>query len=149
MAASAIPAVIDALVAALKSKSGLVGVQILDGPPNVDLQGDLIVVGLSIDTVEIDATHAIAGLASGKQDFDVMCLARSWTGSGSGFKARRDRAFALLDGVQAVLTADLTLGGAATRARLTQASYVPALTGQGSLVEVPFVVHVEAFSPNP
>jgi hypothetical protein len=148
MPASAIPGAIDALVTALKAATNPRDVQVLDGPPNVDLKGDLIVVGLSIDTSEVDATHEIAGLQSGRQDFDVMCMTRSWSGSGD-IAARRVRAFALLDAVQAVLTDDLTLGGAVTRARFTQVAYVPALTDRGPLVEIPFAVHIEAFNSTP
>lgn len=148
MTASAIPGALDALVAKLRAATNPRDVQVLDGPPNEDLRGDLIVVGLSIDTSEVDATHTIAGLGSGRQDFDVMCLTRSWTGGGD-IKARRDRAFALLDTVQSVLTEDLTLGGVVTRARFTQVAYVPALTDRGPLVEIPFAVHIEAFNSTP
>jgi len=102
---------------------------------------------LSPDDLDIEATRIIAGLGSDLESFTILGLIRSWSGSGL-VKPRRDRAFAALAAVHAVLMGDRRLGGAVTRARLTQVVYVPIRTAQGVGVEIPFRIDVDAHTTN-
>lgn len=148
-AASAIPAAIDGILAALRDAPGLAGVQIIDGPTTADVPGDVIAIGLAPDDLEINARHTVAGLLTGQQEFDVMCLARSWSGS-TNLKPRRDRAFALVSAVQAALDTDRSLGEAVTQARISSVIYIPAqIASQGALVTVVFHIQIDAFNASP
>lgn len=147
--ASAIPAAIDGILAALNNTPELVGVQIVDGPTTADVRGDVIAVGLAPEDLEINATHTIAGLLTGQQDFDVMCLARSWSGS-TILKPHRDRAFAMVTAVRDALDADRSLGDRVTRARISSVIYIPAqIAAQGAMVSVVFFVSINAFNASP
>ena len=146
-AASAIPAALDALVAGVERSPHLGGWQVLDGEVNRELRKDWVAIGLSPDDLDIEATRIIAGLGSDLESFTILGLIRSWSGSGL-VKPRRDRAFAALAAVHAVLMGDRRLGGAVTRARLTQVVYVPIRTAQGVGVEIPFRIDVDAHTTN-
>lgn len=141
---SAIPAVLDALVANLAV--ALPGVQILDGPATVEIEGDVVAVGFSADAggPAVEGTEAPAGLAGSREQFDVLGAASSWTGD-TLIKPRRDRAFEMLAAVKAELKRDQTLNGTCTQARLQVTDYIAEQTTKGAVVTVTFRVGVVAF----
>lgn len=142
---SAVPSALDALVALFAVK--LPGTQIVDGPPTVDIAGDVVAVGVTPDDPsDVQSTEDIAGLGAVQESFDVLCLARSWSG-GDGVKTQRDRTYRLLTAVKSALAADESLGGVVTRARLAGSSYGPWRTSAGQLVvDVTFRITVETFT---
>jgi hypothetical protein len=142
---SAIPTVLDALRAGLGV--AMPGVQILDGPPTVEVQGDVVAVGFSPDPdgAAVEATEATADLGGGgREDFDVLGAASSWTGD-TEIKTRRDRAFALIAAIKGELKRDPHVGGTCAQARLRITDYVPAQTTKGAVVTVTFRISVVAF----
>jgi hypothetical protein len=141
---SAIPAVLDALRAGLTVATP--GVQILDGPPVEEVQGDVIAIGWDPDPdgAGVEATEAPAGLSGSREEFDVLGAASSWTGD-TDIKARRDRAFALVAAIRDELKRDPHVGGTCAQARLRVTDYVPAQTTKGAVVTVTFRVSVVAF----
>lgn len=142
---SALPATLDALVALFTS--ALPGVQVVDGPVTQDVRGSVVAVGLAPqDPTPADASEVAAGLRVRRESFDVLCLARSWSGN-DAVKAQRDRTFELVAGVKAALNADRTLGGVVLGAEFAGFSYVPWRTERAQLVvDVTFRVSVDALS---
>lgn len=142
---SAVPATLDALVALFQVK--LAGTQIVDGPPTVDVAGDVVAVGVTPDDPgDVASTEDIAGLGAVQESFDVLCLARSWSG-GDGVKAQRDRTYRLIAAVKTAVAADESLGGVVTRARLAGSSYSPWRTSTGQLVvDVTFRITVDTYT---
>lgn len=129
---SAVPDALDALVA--MGRRALPRVQVVDGPPTVDIVGDVIAVGITPnDPADVEAVEDIRGLAVVGESFTVACVARSWSGNDS-VKAQRDRTYALLAPVKAALQADPTLGGVVLRARFAGSSYMPWRSEQNQLV---------------
>jgi hypothetical protein len=108
---SRIPATIDALVSIFTV--ALPDVQVLDGPPNVDLASDFVVVGWSpyADTAA-DAQQQFASLGTQRreEDFTIVCYADSYSGD-TGASVRRARVFQIVGVAETALRADATLGG--------------------------------------
>jgi hypothetical protein len=108
---SRIPATIDALVAIFVG--ALPDVQILDGPPDVNLEADFVAVGWSpyADTA-VDAQQQFVSLGARQreEDFTVICYADSYSGD-TDTSGRRARVFQLVGAVETALRADPTLGG--------------------------------------
>lgn len=128
---SAVPAALDALVALFGSR---VSAQIIDGPPTQDVAGDVVAVGLApSEPVDVQSTETIAGFDTVEEFFDVLCLARSWSGN-DGVKAQRDRTYVLLDAAKTAVLEDPTLSGVVTRARFSGSTYMPWRTERGQLV---------------
>lgn len=147
---SAIPTVLDAFVAALRTSTDLVGVQVIDGEPFTDLEGDVVIVGFSPDRLAVTQTETGADLAGGDlETFDVVNVASSWSGDPE-LKPRRDRAFTLLAAVRAVLRHDQTLAGTCMWAGLTVSALAQGQTRKdgawtGAQATVEFVVTVRVF----
>jgi hypothetical protein len=114
MVTSAIPGVIDALLAV--ATAALPGVTVIDGFDPTDAgMPDSLQIGVDSDADGL-ATAATAAQAWANANYravdeegDVMCLARSWRGEAVQ-KAARDGAYATLDGLAAALQADPSLG---------------------------------------
>lgn len=141
---SAIPAVLDALVAVLRDAPALAGVQVLDGQPVVETEPDVIAVGFSPERVAVEGTDAVAGLNTEREAFDVVGLASSWRGD-PDIKVVRDRAFALLSAITSTLKANPRLDGTCALARVSVLAYAQEQTDKGPVATVEFQVHVEAF----
>lgn len=143
MPGSTVPAVIDALVAL--ASQALPGWQVTDGQP---LQEEADVCAIAYDPEErgVVATQAPGGLsvASQAESYDVNSLLSSWAGD-VDVRGARVRAYAALDALAAALAADLTLGGAASRALLVRSSLEQDATASGSVATVRFTVHIEAW----
>lgn len=128
---SAVPAVLDALVAVFTAR---VSAQIVDGPPTQDVAGDVVAVGLApSEPAGVQSSETIVGYDTVEEFFDVLCLARSWSGN-DGVKAQRDRTYAVVATAKAAVSEDPTLGGVVTRARIAGSTYMPWRTERGQLV---------------
>lgn len=136
---SAVPAAIDALVAAF---AGL-DVQVVDGPPTTDVGSSVLAVGIGMqNSLDVDAPVADVGLALSRESFVVPCLARSWSGD-NDIKTQRDRTYAIVNQAREVVAADHTLGRVVSRARWAGSMYMPHRTDRGQLVvDVLFRVEV-------
>lgn len=147
MTASTMPAAIDGLLAAVRSRPALADVQTFDGPPRTDMPQKFISIGWggADEDPAITASDSDAGLEANREDYEVLGLAYVWSGD-QDFKPLRDEAFALVDEVQAAITADITLGGAVMRARLSASVLGQAPIQAGSAVAVRFTVTCAAFT---
>lgn len=119
MSTSAVPAVLDALVALFADT--LPDVEVIDGPWVTLPQGDYLTVGWTPydNDTAADALQEWRGFRGGsppprKEEFDVVCYLDSAGGDtdAASVKTRRDGAFVLLADVEDALRNDLTLGGA-------------------------------------
>lgn len=142
MSTSRIPAAIDALVAIFAG--ALPDVQILDGPPNVNLESDFVAVGWSpyVDTAA-DAQQQFVSLGTQRreEDFTVACYADSYSGD-TGASARRARVFQLVGAAETALRADATLGGVLTLwAEMGDTTLHQEIDDRGLVVGVTFHVH--------
>lgn len=130
---SAVPTALDGLYT-LARRVYPRAVQVLDGPPTVDVVGDVIGIGISpTDPSDVEAIEEIRGMAVVGESFTILSVARSWSGD-NDVKAQRDRTYALLVPLKQALRADPTLDGAVTRARFSGSSYMPWRSEQGQLV---------------
>lgn len=144
-ASNPVPAAIDALLARLRVRAGLAGVQILDGPEAAWPENEFVAVGLSPEDLTVPSTRSPAGPGSTLQVGDIVCLARSGSGD-TALGPRRRRVFALVDEVVAELDADPSLDGAVDHAEVTGSLYTPVLSKRnGVLADVVFTVQVRAF----
>ena len=139
---SRIPATIDALVAILTA--ALPDVQVLDGPPNVNLASDFITVGWSpYKDTAVDATQQFVSLGTQRreEDFTVVCYADSYSGD-TGASVRRARVFQLVGVAETALRADATLGGVLTLwAEMGDCTLHQEIDDRGLVVGVTFHVH--------
>lgn len=140
---SAIPTAVDALVA--EFTAGMLDVQVIDGPPVVDVRGDVVAVGAGLDQdfpTETDSLETPAGLQAVRKSCTVSCRARSWSGN-AAVKPQRDRTYELIARVRGLLRANPTLGGAVIQARYAGDTYRPWRTDQAQLVvDVAFRIDV-------
>ena len=142
MSTSRIPAAIDALVSIFAA--ALSDVQILDGPPNVNLASDFVTVGWSpyADTA-VDAQQQFVSLGTQRreEDFTIACYADSYSGD-TGASARRARVFQLVGAAETALRADATLGGVLTLwAEMGDTTLHQEIDDRGLVVGVTFHVH--------
>lgn len=119
MATSAVPLLIDALVA--QATAALTGKVVSDGLNVSDDYGDFLMVGIedpdttglefSAETSEDWATVG-AGTTSRDEEGEIVCAAWSWTGvhGSAGQKAARDAAYGTLAALAGVLRANPSLG---------------------------------------
>jgi len=139
---SRIPATIDALVSIFAA--ALPDVQILDGPPNVNLESDFVAVGWSpyADTAA-DAQQQFVSLGTQRreEDFTVACYADSYSGD-TGASARRARVFQLVGAAETALRTDPTLSGVLTLwAEIGDTTLHQEIDDRGLVVGVTFHVH--------
>ncbi|MFJ4974209.1 hypothetical protein ACIP6X_02460 [Streptomyces coeruleorubidus] len=153
MATSAVPGAMAALVAILRAAPDLADVEILDGPPTVDMaRSDVIAVGWSSEgeqAAQFAQTFNAAGARTRDEDFDIRCLIDVWHG-GNDFAAVRQRAFAVLGVVENAIRASApdptapTLNGAVLWAHLTQGALIQSFTDQGARAGLAFTVTCHA-----
>ena len=131
MATSAVPALIDAMVAAFDT--ALASVQVYDGYGQSDDAGDYLMVGVEDPDLEdyafsadVKQDWANANGSARSEEGDIVCAALSWNGDGNQ-KAARDAAYATQSAVETVLRNNPSLGVATvlwtsfgTSAQLTQ-----------------------------
>lgn len=147
MPASTMPAAIDGLVAAVRAREALSGVQIIDGYPRTDTEQTFICIGWggADEDPSVEATDTDGGLEANREDYSILGLVYTWSGD-QEFKPLRDRAFGMLDEIAAAIQADVTLGGAVMRARLSATVLAQAPIQTGSAAAVRFTVTVAAFT---
>lgn len=113
MATSAVPAAMDALLAiareaAKAAGSGLAGVEIVDGPPVVNLTNpDRVHFGWQPDAdtaVALQQSFASAGARRRDEDFTIVCYAETRAGE-TDTAARRRRVFEIVGAVETMLRA--------------------------------------------
>jgi hypothetical protein len=138
---SLVPAAIDGIVVLARRQAG---VQVVDGPEVAWPEQEFIAVGLSPEDLSVPMTRIPVGLMSTSESADITCMVRSWTGD-TDIRARRERAYQLLDRIQTDLDADPTLSGVCGWAQVSGSIYLPAQTSRGCVVDIVFVVHVKAF----
>lgn len=146
MSTSRIPATIDALVAIFAA--ALPDVQVLDGPPNVNLASDFVTVGWSpYKDTAVDATQQFASLGTQRreEDFTIACYADSYSGD-TGTSARRARVFQLVGVIERTLRTDSggdpTLGGVLTLwAEMGDCILHQEIDDRGLVVGVTFHIH--------
>jgi hypothetical protein len=141
---TAIPLVLDALVAALRLAPDLAAVDVFDGPQPIAAGGEGIAVGASREDNSVEFTWPPADLAGGDAEHaTIACLV--WSGSGdTTFAPARLRVAELLDAVDAALSANRTLSGAVTRAWITD-GVLQQQQANGALVTCEFHVETDLF----
>jgi hypothetical protein len=140
---SKVPAAIDRLVLTLTT--ALPDVQIIDGPPIINLEEVGIAIGYTPDQISVQAVSDGAGLVAEMETFDINCLA--WQRSGEGeMKTIRDGVFAVIAAVNVILANDRKLGGAVTNAQLRVVDLDQTQTPDGTWAVVAFVVTCKAFT---
>jgi hypothetical protein len=139
---SAIPAVIDALLADAADAAALAGVQILDGPPaGQDLQDQYVIIGWSQNQPSTAATQDTDTFdEAGTETFQIPCQARSYSGN-TDMAARRTAVFALYDAVAGVAD-DLAPSGVNAAAGASVVTYTPRQLTTGAEAEVQFSITV-------
>lgn len=141
-----IPAVIDALVAALKAAPAFKGVRVDDGPPvKRREERDGIAVGFDIQDLTPATTAVRAGYGGRREEsYGLTCSIDSSSGDPDAMPAHRLRAYELLIAVYELLAENEDLGGTCSWARVTRHAYRPYQDGTGSGVLIEFGVQVDA-----
>lgn len=142
-----IPAAIDFLVKAFTVEFG--ELQVLDGPPSVELADEGVAVGYVPDRLTAETEQGGDGLAGGGLGgdaigFDVNCLLWKRTGDRE-VKPVRDQLFDRYAQLGRYVKGNRRLGGAVTNARLRLADYDQLQTEDGPFATIAFVVTCKAF----
>jgi hypothetical protein len=139
---SRVPATIDAILSL--STVALPDVQVLDGPPNVNLASDFVTIGWSpyTDTAaESQQQFVSLGTQRREEEFTVVCYADSYSGD-TGPSVRRARVYQIVGAVETALRADVTLGGVLTLwAEMGDSTLHQEIDDRGLVVGVTFHVH--------
>lgn len=138
----AIPGFLAALTADLAAT--LVGVQVVDGPPVSYIRSECVAVGITTEDASVESGTAQAGLRASRETIDVINLVRVWSGN-TDLGPLRDRAYQLLDAVDAHLRADPSVSGAVAFARLVGHVYTPVRNEDGCGVFLEPRIRVDAF----
>lgn len=142
-----LPAALDALVAVGRMAVDS-DVQIEDGQPVRDIEQDVLAIALTDDEDEVVTPRDQASLG-GRDDlesYDIQCMIKVVRGDVET-KPARDRAFHILRDFHRTLMSDDKLGGAVTKACITNVVYSPSrLPNMGLTVTLTFRVHIEAFT---
>jgi hypothetical protein len=141
-----IPAVVDALVAAVRAAPAFDGVRVDDGPPvRGREQADAIAIGFDVQDVTPARGATTHGYGGRRQEsYGLSCSIDSVIGDPAGLPSRRLRAYELLDAMHALLAANDTLGGACSRAQITRHTYRPYQDEEVAGVLIEFGVQVDA-----
>ncbi len=143
MSTSTIPAVLDALVAALALRSGLVGVGVWSAPAGDSKYLENIEFG-----AEIDIDQSSVTMGGGRQETYRIDGGIGITKAGAGedtIKAARDRCFALLAELEAYLNDNPTIGGTCMDADLDTGQMKQGYQTNGRTCSVEFAITVRAF----
>jgi hypothetical protein len=150
---SRVPSAVDALISLCRAAFAPEAVRVVDGPPGNDLTDtDMVFVGWQPEA-DFAATliqdFNATGARTRDESFTILCYAESRAG-GTDIKARRDRAFALVAGVEQGLRAtDVspgapTLNGTVMWAHLTTGNLRQYQSDSGALVGVEFAIACRA-----
>ncbi len=151
---STIPAALDRLVAI--ARAAWPDVQVLDGGPTTQIEDDVICIGYSGNTDDLDVRSTMTSeqleMQPDLERYDVMCMVSAWRGDAHDAdghpdaRTTRNRAFELLAGLRAELARDSRLGGTVMQARMSTLDMMADQTQAGPVCTVRFVVHVIAYS---
>lgn len=150
MATTALPNLIDAVVAALKAASSLSGVTIYDGieidssdPTNWIAVGHDGGEDGEVVVANIRNEYKTLGAKSMFEDGFLNCTLVSWTGDTS-LSACRVSAYALLDAVDTVIRSDPSFGGVVLYSGLESNSPTYLQTNQGAGIQINFTISYRA-----
>ena len=135
MATSAVPEVIDALVALARTE--VTDTLVFDGIGATDDPGNFLMIGVEDPDIEgaafsadVKQGWANANYTTRDEEGDITCVALAWVGDSgdAGQKAARDAAYAITAALEAALRTDPSLGlptllwsGFGTTSQLSQA----------------------------
>lgn len=148
MTASAIPALIDALLTLCKASPALDGITVHDGWPWQADTADALYIGCddpwtrgrSHDGGSSDQEWATLGARDRDEEATVTCAAAAWDGSGDTATAR-SAAYQMVDAVQELLDADPRLGvPGVLKAVIANTRYRPGMDQYGAVCLVLFDV---------
>lgn len=140
------PAAIDALVAACRI--ALPDTRVTDGQPITD-ELEVLAIGYTGEPTEPAVETTLAreqvALSPDRERYTINCLAWSVKGNAS-IKQARDRVYALVDAVAALLTADPTLGGIVGRTHLSTHVLGQQQNAKGAMAMLRFEIQIDAFT---
>lgn len=137
-----VPAAIDRLVAIFTA--GLPDVQVIDGPPVIEMAGAGVCVGYAPDVPSVLSIEDPAGLQVDMETFDLNCVA--WQRSGdTDMKVLRDAVYGMVAALDAALAVDRTLGRAVVNARLRVVDLDQLHMTDATWAVVAFVITCKAF----
>lgn len=149
---SRVPAAIDALLAILRAAPGLDGVEIVDGPPAVNLTDRRrIHIGWhpnAESSVSLQQSFNSAGARTRDEAFEIACYAEARKGD-KDMQSSRSEVFELVGEVETALRATNaaptapTLNGAVLWAHLTAGDLIQ-MAGEGTLAGLGFTVTCQA-----
>jgi hypothetical protein len=146
---STVPVTLAALVD--KFKAAIPTFQVVDGP-DYDARTSFLAVGWDgEDEPAIVVQRSIADARRGRdqETYDVTSLISVHDASTdpnvSSVRKVRETLFAAFESIMQALDADQTLGGAVTRAWITEYAYVPVLAESGATASLRFTVNVTAW----
>jgi hypothetical protein len=145
---STVPAVLDAIVAAVRQ--ALPGVEVVDGQPVKQTEDDVICVGFTGQpgeaAVENTLTREQMATDPDRESYNITCVASSWAGEQPDPVVVRNRAYELVDGVVGALASDTALREIVMRAMLSTQAFAQEQTTAGAVATVQFVIHVDAYA---
>lgn len=152
MLTSRVPAALDALLAILRARPALADVEVVDGPPAVNLTARRRIhlgwAPAGETAVAVQQEFNGAGARTRDEAFEITGYAEARSGD-KDMKARRDEVFALLGEIEQALRASdeapeaPTLNGTVLWAHLTTGDLVQQQT-EGSLAGLVFTVTCQA-----
>ena len=150
MATTALPNLIDAVVAALKAASSLSGVTIYDGI-EIDSSDPLNWISIGHDGSEdgeviaanVRNEYKVLGAKSMYENGSLNCTLVSWTGD-TNLSACRTSAYSLLSAVDTVIRTDPSFGGVVLWSGLENHTPTYLQTNQGSGVQINFTIFYQA-----
>ncbi|NJP24459.1 hypothetical protein FLW53_09605 [Microbispora sp. SCL1-1] len=148
MSVSTVPAVLDAILSAVRA--ALPDVEVWDGQPVKQTRDDVICIAFTGEPGEAAVTATITleqmAVDPRRESYTITCLASSWKGEASNAKAVRDRAYELVDGVVAALAQDQALGALVMRAMVSTQAFAQEQTTRGAVSTVQFGIHIDAYT---
>jgi hypothetical protein len=147
--ASAVPAALTALTAALAAAPALAGVEVTDGPPvRNSAATEALSVGYSpsedVDAAEVTTVQEGLGLPD-REQFLIHCSLGVLNGD-RDLPAARARAYQIHSAVGAVLAAGPSLSGAVMYAGMGDHSLRQSDTDAGMLARVNFTIRADAYT---
>jgi hypothetical protein len=145
---STVPAVLDAILAAIRAT--LPDAEVWDGQPVKQTQDDVICLAFTGEPGEAAVTATITrdqmAVDPSREAYTITCLASSWRGEEGDAKAVRDRAYELVDGVVAALAQDQALKALVMRAMVSTQAFAQEQTTRGAVATVQFGIHIDAYT---
>jgi hypothetical protein len=145
---STIPSVLAEIVRI--AEVSLENVAVSDGAPvpPMETTPDIVCIGFTGDpddeAITTDRERNQLSNMPDMESYDITCLSSSWRGHEKSMSDVRQRAFDMIDILNAAFAADATLGGLAMRVRISSDAVIQDQTDKGAVCTVRFVIRVEA-----